>query len=39
VRAGLRQKGWFDHDSNLDPLRQKPRFMALMERLERGDWS
>jgi tetratricopeptide (TPR) repeat protein len=39
VRAGLRQKGWFDHDSNLDPLRGTDRFRTLMDRLERGDWT
>ena len=33
VTAGLREKGWFDHDSNLDPLRDLPRFRALMDRL------
>jgi TolB-like protein/Flp pilus assembly protein TadD len=33
VGLGLTQKGWFEHDSNLDALRQQPRFKALMERL------
>ncbi len=33
VDHGLTQKGWFEHDSNLDPLRQLPRFKSLMERL------
>jgi adenylate cyclase len=31
--AGLVQKGWYEHDSNLDPLREQPRFKALMEKL------
>ena len=30
---GLTQKGWFAHDSNLDPIRREPRFVALMDRL------
>ena len=30
---GVLQKGWVEHDSNLDPLRTHPRFQALMERL------
>jgi serine/threonine protein kinase/Flp pilus assembly protein TadD len=34
VAHGLVQKGWYLHDSNLDPLRQHPRFLALMEKLE-----
>ncbi len=33
VEKGLTQKGWFEHDSNLDPLRQHPRFQALLARL------
>jgi adenylate cyclase len=33
VQAGLTQRGWYEHDSNLDPLRRHPRFTALMERL------
>jgi non-specific serine/threonine protein kinase len=36
VANGLTQKRWFEHDSNLDPLREHPRFRALMERLERS---
>ena len=31
--AGLSQKEWYEHDSNLDPLRSLPRFKALLERL------
>jgi len=33
VDHGLTQKGWFEHDSNLDPLRQVSRFKSLMEKL------
>jgi len=33
VARGLTQKGWFEHDSNLDPLRDHPRFKALMDKL------
>jgi non-specific serine/threonine protein kinase len=34
VTAGLTQVDWVRHDSNLDPLREHPRFRAIMERLE-----
>jgi len=27
---GLRQKGWYEHDSNLDPVRSNPRFERLI---------
>ncbi|MCJ7612140.1 MAG: tetratricopeptide repeat protein, partial [Candidatus Aminicenantes bacterium] len=33
VESGLTQKGWFEHDSDLDPLRAHPRFRALMDKL------
>lgn len=33
VGNGLGQKGWFDHDSNLDPLRTHPKFLSLMKKL------
>lgn len=31
VAGGLRQRGWLEHDSNLDSLRANPRFQALLE--------
>ncbi|MGC9973343.1 MAG: tetratricopeptide repeat protein [Bryobacteraceae bacterium] len=34
ARNGLVQKGWLDHDSNLDPLRTRPRFEGLLRLLE-----
>ncbi len=34
VRNGLSQKGWFEHDNNLDPLRRHPRFKALLKKLK-----
>ncbi len=34
VDAGLTQRGWFEHDSNLDFVRDDPRFQALLKRLE-----
>jgi len=33
VTAGLTQREWLAHDSNLDRIRQTPRFEALMARL------
>jgi hypothetical protein len=32
--AGLRQVGWYAHDSNLDAVRGHPRFVALLTRLQ-----
>jgi len=34
VRAGMRNRGWLEHDSNLDVVRSHPRFRALMQALE-----
>jgi serine/threonine protein kinase/Flp pilus assembly protein TadD len=34
VEAGLTQRGWLEHDSNLDLIRKEPRFQALLKRLE-----
>jgi adenylate cyclase len=31
--AGLSQREWYEHDNNLDPLRDHPRFKALLETL------
>lgn len=33
VVLGLTQRGWYEHDSNLDSLRRLPRFKALLESL------
>ena len=33
ARNGLTHKGWYEHDSNLDPLREHPRFQELAEKL------
>jgi len=33
VAQGLTQKGWYEHDSNLDALRAHPRFQALLNKL------
>jgi adenylate cyclase len=34
VRTGLTQKGWVEHDSNLDPLRSHPRYKDLIRLLD-----
>ena len=34
VRNGLTQKGWVEHDSNLDPLRSHPRYQDLIRLLD-----
>jgi adenylate cyclase len=31
--AGITQKGWYERDSNLDPLRSHPRFQRLLQTL------
>ncbi len=33
AELGVAEKGWYEHDSNLDPLREHPRFKALLDRL------
>jgi adenylate cyclase len=33
VTGGLRQRGWFDHDPNLDAVRDHPRFTAMTAKL------
>ena len=34
VRNGLTQKGWLEHDSNLDLVRSHPRFQELLRQLD-----
>jgi adenylate cyclase len=33
VDAGMRNRGWVEHDSNLDPIRPHPRVQRLLQRL------
>ena len=33
VAGGLLQRGWYENDGDLDPLRGHPRFKALLEKL------
>jgi adenylate cyclase len=33
VGAGMRNRAWLEHDSNLDPVRSHPRFRALIQSL------
>jgi adenylate cyclase len=33
ARNGLTHKGWYEHDSNLDPLREHARFQELVGKL------
>jgi serine/threonine protein kinase/Flp pilus assembly protein TadD len=33
ITFGMGQKEWFEHDSDLDPLRDNPRFQELLARL------
>ncbi len=35
-RAGLTQREWYENDSDLDPVRRHPRFLALLELMERA---
>jgi adenylate cyclase len=34
VAGGLSQRGWYQHDSNLNAVRQHPRFVKLLARLQ-----
>lgn len=34
VRSGLKEKGWYEHDSNLDSLRALPQFQKLIQGLK-----
>jgi hypothetical protein len=33
VANGMRLRGWLEHDSNLDNIRNTPRFQAVMAKL------
>jgi non-specific serine/threonine protein kinase len=35
VDAGFAQKQWIEHDNDLDPLRNEPRFKALLKRMKK----
>lgn len=35
ARSGYRHRAWAEHDPDLAPLRQHPRFRALLDRMER----
>src|SRR6267142_2226777 len=35
VDAGFAQKQWIEHDGDLDPLRNEPRFKALLKRMKK----
>jgi len=34
IKSGLNQKGWLEHDSNLDPVRRHSRYPALIRLLD-----
>jgi hypothetical protein len=34
IKAGFGDTAWLDHDSDFDPVREHPRFQALLETLE-----
>ena len=37
VQAGFSNKAWIENDSNLDPIRETPRFQAILKQIdERG---
>jgi len=33
LNRGFGHRSWIEHDSDLDPIRDEPRFKSLMERL------
>ena len=33
ITSGMAQKDWIEHDSDLDPLRNHPRFLTLQQKL------
>jgi adenylate cyclase len=35
VKNGLNEKGWLEHDSNLEPLRRSKRYQALIRQLDK----
>jgi TolB-like protein/Tfp pilus assembly protein PilF len=37
ITTGMGQKEWIDHDPDLDPLRDHPRFQQLVQKLEEED--
>jgi TolB-like protein/Flp pilus assembly protein TadD len=34
IAAGITHRDWVEHDSDLDPIRDDPRFKALLEKME-----
>jgi hypothetical protein len=34
ARGGLTQRGWYEHDSNLNPLRADARFQKLLQSMK-----
>jgi adenylate cyclase len=37
ITSGMAQRDWIEHDSDLDPVRQHPRFQALLSRMNLAD--